>query len=95
MLRPWSEALRLHLERARDSEGGSKTAWCADYWQGECRGRGWWWRVSKESKTPQCHPECMKIAKNRRFRALFSLKIAKNPVFLSKVLNKIYSPDVF
>jgi hypothetical protein len=23
------------LERARDHEGGSKTAWCADYWRGE------------------------------------------------------------
>jgi hypothetical protein len=30
----------LHLERARDCEGGLGTAWCADYWRGECPGRG-------------------------------------------------------
>jgi hypothetical protein len=30
MLRP-----HLHLERASDREGGSRTAWCADYWSGE------------------------------------------------------------
>ncbi len=36
-----------------------------------------------------------KRQKNRRFRARFGLKIAKNAVFRSKVLNKIYSRDVF
>jgi hypothetical protein len=36
--------------------------------------------------------------KNGRFPAFFGLKyrkIAKNAIFLSKVLNKIYSKDVF
>jgi hypothetical protein len=31
MLRPKSESPRLHLERARDHEGSSKTSWCADH----------------------------------------------------------------
>jgi hypothetical protein len=35
------EAPGLHLERARDHEGGPRTAWCADYWRGECLARGW------------------------------------------------------
>jgi hypothetical protein len=26
-----------HLEKARDPEGGSETAWCADYWQGSAQ----------------------------------------------------------
>jgi hypothetical protein len=36
-----------------------------------------------------------KRQKNRRFRARFCLKIAENAVFCYKVLNKIYSRDVF
>ncbi len=38
---PWpkSEALGLHLERARDCEGGSRTDWCADYWKGGVPGQ--------------------------------------------------------
>ncbi len=35
-LRPQLEAPHLYLERARDREGGSATAWCADYWGGGC-----------------------------------------------------------
>ncbi len=31
MPRPQLEALRLHVERARDHEGGSRIAWCTDY----------------------------------------------------------------
>ncbi len=31
---PYSEALGLYLERARDSERGLESAWCADYWPG-------------------------------------------------------------
>jgi hypothetical protein len=34
-------------------------------------------------------------AKNSWFPAVYGLKIAKNAVFRSKVLNKIYSQDVF
>jgi hypothetical protein len=34
-------------------------------------------------------------AKNRQFLALISLKTIENAVFYSKVLNKIYSQDIF
>ncbi len=34
----------VHLERARDRVGCSRTAWWADFWQGECPALGWWWR---------------------------------------------------
>jgi hypothetical protein len=39
---PWpqSAAPDLHLERARDRVGRSRTAWCADYWRGECPALG-------------------------------------------------------
>jgi hypothetical protein len=47
MLRPLSEATRAHLERARDREGGSRTAWCIDYWRWECLARGWWGGVNE------------------------------------------------
>ncbi len=39
---PQSEAPHLHLERARDREGGLESAWCTDYWRGECPGRAQW-----------------------------------------------------
>ncbi len=38
------EAPGLHLERARHRAGGSRTAWHADFWRGECPALGWWWR---------------------------------------------------
>ncbi len=50
--RPQLEAPHLHLERARDHEGGSKTNWCIDYWREDCPGRGWWWRDLKEGNKP-------------------------------------------
>ncbi len=65
------------LRKARDREGGTKTAWCADYWQGEFPSWGWWWRESKESNTPPCCPECTKTAKNGWFRALLANKSTK------------------
>jgi hypothetical protein len=51
-----SEAPHLHLERARDCEGSSRTAWCTDYWRGESLARGWWWRKSKKSNKPSKPP---------------------------------------
>jgi hypothetical protein len=56
MLRPQSEAPRLHLEGAGDHEGGSRTVWCTNYWQGECPARGWWWRESEKSNKPSKPP---------------------------------------
>ncbi len=41
------------------------------------------------------HPECIKTAQKRPVPTLIDLKIAKNAVFYLKVLNKIYSRDVF
>jgi hypothetical protein len=52
----------LHLERARDREGSSETAWCADYWRGECPGMEWWWRELKEANKPPCQLKCKKTA---------------------------------
>jgi hypothetical protein len=47
----------------------------------------------------QISPQLAENHKNgmeiRRFHALFALKIAKKTVFRSKVLNKVYSKDVF
>jgi hypothetical protein len=40
-------------------------------------------------------PKCTKTAKNGLFHTLFGLEVAKNAVFHSKVLNKIYSRDFF
>jgi hypothetical protein len=80
----------LHLERFRDRESGSRTAWCANYWWGECPGRGWWLR---ESNKP---PKLPGMYKNDQFPALINLKIAEMPLFLYlKELNKIYSQDIF
>jgi hypothetical protein len=78
-----------------NGKGGSKTAWCTDYWWRECPGRGWRWRESKKSNKPPSHPECTKMAKNRLFPIRIDLKITENAVFYLKVLNKIYFRDAF
>jgi hypothetical protein len=51
-------------------------------------------RVKKEAslKLAKIHKNS---PENGQFRSLYGLKIAENPVFCSKVLNKIYSQDVF
>ncbi len=91
------ETPRLHLERARNREVSSETAWCAGYWRGECPGRGWWGRELKEANKPPNQPKYIKNgAKNGWFPTLFDLKIAENKVFYSKVPYKIYStPKMF
>jgi hypothetical protein len=88
---PWpqSAAPDLHLERARDRVGRSRTAWCANYWRGECPVQGWWWRGSQKSNKPSKPPE---IDENGKKTDGFAHILA---VFRSKVLNKIYSRDVF
>jgi hypothetical protein len=52
----------LGLERTRDREGDSETAWCTDYWRGECPGRGWWLRELKEAKKPPVGQNTRKLA---------------------------------
>jgi hypothetical protein len=41
------------------------------------------------------HPECMKTAQKRLFSPTYWFKNAVNTVFYLKVLNKMYSQDVF
>ncbi len=84
-----SEVPCLHLERARDREGGSKTAWCADCWQGECLGMGQWWRELKEVNKPPCQSKFTKTALKRGgFLHLVKEESPKTPFFRSKVLTR-------
>jgi hypothetical protein len=73
------------LRKARECEGGSKTAWCADYWWRECLGGG----GVEEANKPMPAQIHENGAENGRFPTLINLKIAKNAIFPSKVLNKI------
>jgi hypothetical protein len=62
----------------------------------ECLGRGLWWRELKEGNKPPCQPKYTKKAQRKSgFPHFFGIKITKNAVFRSKVLNEIYSQDVF
>jgi hypothetical protein len=96
-------SLNLHSERARDGEGSSETVWCANYWWGECPGRGVVEGVRGGKKSPHAGRKTRKrlaeIHKNGveiwQFPALIDLKITENTVFNSKVPNKIYSQDFF
>ncbi len=93
-----SEVPHLYLERARGREGGSKTAWCSEYWRGNCPGRGQWQRESKESNRPQSRPECTKTAKKGMVSCTIDLKISKNTVLYFKVQYvhvTRYSPETF
>jgi hypothetical protein len=90
---PQPEAPRLPLEKARECEGGSRTAWCATYWRGGSAQPGGGGRGSQRS-LPSCL-KCTKMMSNGWFSAFIYLKIATNYVIYFKVLNKIYSRDVF
>jgi hypothetical protein len=88
----------LHLERARDHEGDSRTAWCANYSTiggGSARpgggGRG---RQRSQINLPSCLV-CTKMAPKQPVSLIIDLKITKNVIFYLKVLNKIYSRNVF
>ncbi len=94
---PWpqSAALELHLERARDRMGHSRTAWCADYWRGECPVQGWWWRGSQKPNKPSKPPE---IDKNSEltdgFAHILAYKSPKTPFFAQKYLTR-YTHETF
>ncbi len=79
-----SEAPHCHLERARDREGGSETAWCDDaptIGEGSAQaGDGWWRELKKANKPPH-------IRNTQKWR--------QKCHFHSKVFYKIYSQDVF
>ncbi len=63
MPRLQSEAPHLHVERARDHEGDSKTVWLADYWQGRAQagGGGGGSYIVKQGNKPPWRPEYTKM----------------------------------
>ncbi len=89
MPRLQSGAPGLHLERVRDRVGGSRTAWCADYWRGECPALGWWWRISQKSYIPS---QPYEIAKNGEktggFTHILAYNSRKTPFFALKFLTR-------
>ncbi len=90
------EAPGLHLERARDRAGDSRTAWCADFWRGECPAQGWWWRDSKKSYKPSQQYE---IAKNGEktggFAHILAYNSLKTPFFALKYFLTRYTHKTF
>jgi hypothetical protein len=65
MSQPKSEAPHLHLERARDREGCSRTAWCADYGRGESRPGGGGGESHRSQRSLPSPSKCTKTAKKR------------------------------
>ncbi len=95
MPRPQSGAPGLHLERARDRVGSSRTAWCADYWRGECPALGWWWKVSQKSYIPSQQYEIAKNGeKTGRFAHVLAYNSRKTPFFALKYLTR-YTHETF
>jgi hypothetical protein len=95
MPRPLSEAPDLHLERAGDRVSGSRTAWWADYWQGECPVQGWWWRRSQKPNKPSKPPEIEKNGKKvGGFAHVLAYKSPKMPFFTQKYLTR-YTHETF
>ncbi len=75
---------RPTLRKSWDHVGSSRTAWCVDYWRGDCTVQGWWWRVSQKLNKPSKPPEIYKNGKKqvvsrtfwliKRWKRRFSLK---------------------
>ncbi len=90
-----SGAPDLHLERARDHVGGSRTAWCTDYWRGECPVRGWWQRGSQKSNKPSKPPKIHENGqKTGGFVHVLAYKSPKTPFFAQKNLTR-YTHETF
>jgi hypothetical protein len=87
MPRP-SEGPRLYLQRARDREGSSRTAWCPDYWQGGVPGPGvvveGVIESNKPSKPPGMYENGTKMA---GFLHLLTFKMPKTLFLNKKVIN--------
>jgi hypothetical protein len=83
------EAPRPHLERTRVHEGGSRTAWCANYWRRRSAQAGGGGGGSQ--KSPPSRPKLQKQHQSCLLSTLIDLKITENGIFYLKVLNKIYS----
>ncbi len=95
MPRPQSESPDLHLERATDRVGGSRTAWCANYWRGECPVQGWWWRGSQKPNKPSKPPEIDENGeKTGSFAHVSAYKSPKTPFFAQKYLTR-YTQETF
>ncbi len=95
MPRLYPEAPDLHLKRARDRVGRSRTAWFAYYWRGECLVRGWWWRESQKSNKPSKPPKIYKNGKNTgSFTHVLAYKSPKTPFFAQKCLTR-YTHETF
>jgi hypothetical protein len=96
MRRPWSKAPCLHSERARDREGGSRTAWCAGYWRGECPAQGGGGGSQRSQISLPSRPESTKTVPKQPVSRTFGPKNRlKRCFFYLKVLNNIYSGDFF
>ncbi len=94
---PWpqSAAPDLHLEKARDRVGSSRTAWCAEYWRGERPVQGWWWRRSQKSNKPSKPPEIYENSeKTVGFVHVLAYKLPKRPFFAQKYLTR-YTHEMF
>ncbi len=88
MPRPQLEAPDLHLERARDRVGSSRTAWCADYWRGSTRSRG---GGGGGHRSQISLPSCPKYTKTVKKQAY---KSPKTPFFAHKYLTR-YTHEMF
>ncbi len=94
---PWpqSAAPDLHLERARDCVGRSRTAWCADYWRGERPVQGWWCRGSQMPNKPSKPPEIDENGeKTDGFAHVLAHKSPKTTFFAQKYLTR-YTHETF
>ncbi len=91
MPRPNLGALCLHLERARDHEGSSGTAWWADYWQGSAWPGGGGGGSQRSQISLPSHPKCTKSVQKQ---CKNGAKAAGSLHLLTKNLpNKIYSKN--
>ncbi len=92
---PWpqSEAPPLHLERARDREGGSRIAWCIDYWRWECLAQAWWWIKFQKSNKHFSRPKYTKtVKKTGGFTHFWAYNLPKTLFFDQKYLTR-YIPE--
>jgi hypothetical protein len=65
--------------------GGSRTAWCTDFWWGECPVQGWWWRGSQKPNKPSKPPKIDKNGeKTGGFAHILAYKSPKTLFFAQK-----------
>ncbi len=75
--------------------GGSRTAWCADYWRGECLVQGWWWRGSQKSNKTSKPPEIGENGeKTGGFAHVLAYRSPKTPFFAQRYLTR-YTHETF